>query len=194
MNIGQGTISDAERGRTRITLDLLGQFADALRKPLFHFLPSVAEADLSRAEQHLILMFRQLGPRWRSQLIEYVGQQLRLYQETHALSRLSGEKREIEAWNRAEELVRDELPLRALTLDELEERVADWPEEEQQRILAAFISIVGAEHFSDLLVMEKQDELLRHAQDDDQLAVSEDKLSESTTEVPGADSCTNMHT
>ncbi len=168
MNIGQGTISDAERGRTRITLELLSQFADALRKPLFHFLPSISEADLSPAEQHLVSMYRELGPRWQAQVLNHIAEQLRLYRDTVALLPLTDEQREAEAWDRAEKSVRDELPMRALTMAELEDRIAELPEDEQLRILGHFISILPDERFTDLLIIERQQEILRRAREDEE--------------------------
>ncbi|MGI5916792.1 MAG: helix-turn-helix domain-containing protein [Anaerolineae bacterium] len=84
LGVAQVTISDLERGRTRVSAADLARLATILGKGVGYFYPGVEPGEFSDAEETLLGLFRSLPPMWQDHLLDTARSQVRLYQGTPA--------------------------------------------------------------------------------------------------------------
>lgn len=84
----QVTISDLERGRTKVNAGDLVRLARILGKSVTYFLPGVEQTDLTDQEQTLISVFREFDDPWREQLLDEMASQLEFFQALQAVDHM----------------------------------------------------------------------------------------------------------
>jgi transcriptional regulator with XRE-family HTH domain len=80
LGVAQVTVSDLERGRTRVSAADLARLATILGVGVAGFYPGVEQGELTDAEQTLLGLFRALDPAWQAHLLAAARLQVRLYQ------------------------------------------------------------------------------------------------------------------
>lgn len=80
----QVTMSDIERGVTRVNAADLPRLASILGKSVLYFFQGVQQSDLSDDEQTLIALYRDFDEYWQENLLHTVREQLEFYERIQA--------------------------------------------------------------------------------------------------------------
>lgn len=95
----QVTMSDIERGVTRVSAGDLVRLSTVLGKSVLYLLPGVQQSDLTDNEQTLIALFRELDGQWQQNLLEGARNQVALYRQTKSLEALPSDQQEAAAYD-----------------------------------------------------------------------------------------------